>query len=92
MISKEDLRELRSRFRKRMKKRDFCLGEREVEEYFRILLRERKKKPEIVQDQKGVQLSSAEIMEIYDQIFVNNAHNIFEKDSVFYNTIMKGKR
>lgn len=83
-----ELQTLREYFRKRMKERDFCIGEEEVEKVFRELLGE--PEPE-VPESTGEPLSAAEISTIIERHFggMDKVKDLFERDNAFYKMLSK---
>ena len=77
-----NLIELREIFRQRMRERDFCIGEEQVEELFRELLNE----PQPVTESKvGSTITATQLNEMINEHMKHvNLEKIFEKDSTFY--------
>lgn len=85
-----ELKELREIFRARMKEKDFCIGEEEVEKLFRELLGE----PEPPEPKySGPLITADEEDKIIKEIFTEEKiEKIFERNNPFYKAIMDKKQ
>jgi len=84
-----NLEELREVFRARMKDKDFCIGEEQVEKLFRELLGE----PEPPEPEySGPSATANEVAKIMGEVFTKEKiDKIFERHDTFHN-FMKGRK
>lgn len=86
-MTREELLDLRERFRIRFTEHDFCIGQEQVEKFFRELLGE--PEPELpTYNGPYSSLSATDISEIYETC-ISSLEHIFDRDDKFYDKLMK---
>lgn len=89
-MTKKELKKLRTIFRRKMKKRDFCIGEYEVEKLFRELLGEPEPKPKVIKNVGTNVNLVTDLVREYDRI-LPKLKNAFDRDDSFYSSLNKKK-
>lgn len=86
-MTKDDLIELREKFRARFETHDFCIGQVEVEKFFRELLGEPEPVEEYNPNYKS--LTAKELEDAMDQVGLTSdkVKKLFDRDDTFYKLI-----